>query len=383
HPELKDELARLVELARAERPGSEAALEFAVRFGQTCDPVMAEGVEDTAYYRWHRMDALNEVGGDPLLLDHAAPEMLHEWAAEQQRSRPLSMTGLSTHDSKRSEDVRARLIALAGDAESWVRCAEAFTAAAAGHDVHPADAQLVWQTLAGAGDIGEERLTGYLLKALREAKERTAHVDGDPRYETRVLALAAEATAPGRLKALVDTALEHNAEAIRATVLGQKLLALTLPGVADSYQGTEVVNLRLVDPDNRWTADFATMRNRLEGLAVRGPRDLDDEKLLLTSRTLALRRELRDSFGEHSDYLPVVADTRHVVGFVRGEVAVLVTRALQRLQAAGGWGNLGLELPEGLWRDEITEHLHGGGENRCADVFEDYPVALLRRVHRS
>ena len=233
--------------------------------------------------------------------------MLHEWAAHQQQHWPLGMTTLSTHDTKRSEDVRARLIALAADAESWAACSEVFAEAAPRFEVDRPTAHLVWQTLAGVGPASEERLEGYFTKALREAKQHTSWVDGDPDYEQRVLDLVAAATRPGPLRAVVATALEHNREAVRAVVLGQKLLQLTVPGAPDTYQGCEVVNLSLVDPDNRRPVDYEENRRRLEELAGRGPADLDDEKLLVTTRALALRKELRHCFGDGGSYRPVEA----------------------------------------------------------------------------
>ena len=381
-PDLKTELEQLVELATGRRDGSEAGRDFAVRLQQTWGPVMAKGIEDTAFYRWHRQVGLNEVGGDPDLLDEASPDLMHRWALHQQASWPMGMTALSTHDTKRSEDVRARLGAVAGDAESWQRCSEEFAAEATERGVDLPTAHLVWQTLVGIGDVTEERLRSYLTKAMRESKERTSWLEPDPEYESRVLDLAVDALGPGRLAALVRTAVDHNAEAVRATVLGQKLLQLTLPGVPDTYQGTELVDLSLVDPDNRRPVDFDDRRRRLEHVREGSPRDLHDEKLLVTHKALTLRRELRESFGDSGDYQPIVGTSRHLVGFVRGgEVAVLATRAVRRLEVVGGWDGATFALPEGLWRDELTGTLHGGDENSCADVLSDYPVALLRRVH--
>jgi (1->4)-alpha-D-glucan 1-alpha-D-glucosylmutase len=112
------------------------------------------------------------------------------------------------------------------------------------------------------------------------------------------------------------------------------------------------------------------------------PRDLSDEKLLVTHKALMLRRELREAFADRSTYAPLRGTSRHLVGFVRGgEVAVLATRAPRRLDAFGGWRDATFTLPDGLWRDELTGVLHGGEVNRCADVLADYPVALLRKVH--
>ena len=366
------------------RPIDEAGRDFAVRLQQTWGPVMAKGIEDTAFYRWHRLVALNEVGGDPDLLEIAAPEQMHAWAIHQQQNWPLGMTTLSTHDTKRSEDVRARLLAVAGDAESWGRCSDAFGDAARARDVDPPTAHLVWQTLAGVGEIDDDRLTSYLTKAMRESKQRTSWLDSDPEYEARVLDLAREANGPGRLGALVQTAIDHNAEAVRALVLGQKLLELTLPGVPDTYQGTELVDLSLVDPDNRRPVDYDDRRARLERLRDEPPRDLDDEKLLVTHRALSLRRELRACFGDLGDHQPLVGTSRHLVGFIRGgEVATLVTRAPKRLEVTGGWADATVMLPEGLWRDELTGVLYGGADNLLSDVFGTYPVALMRKLHLS
>ena len=152
-PDLKVELHQLVGLAT--EPSSDPARDFAVRLQQTWGPVMAKGIEDTAFYRWHRLVALNEVGGDPGMLDEASPERLHAWAAHQQQHWPLGMTTLSTHDTKRSEDVRARLLALSGDADSWQRCADAFAEAAHEWAVDVPTAHLVWQTVAGVGDVDD------------------------------------------------------------------------------------------------------------------------------------------------------------------------------------------------------------------------------------
>ncbi|MGN6131059.1 MAG: malto-oligosyltrehalose synthase, partial [Nocardioidaceae bacterium] len=160
-PDLATELDGL--RAIAVEPKGEAAADFAVRLQQTWGPVMAKGIEDTAFYRYHRMVALNEVGGDPLLLDDGGPERLHAWAERQQEQWSRGLTALSTHDTKRSEDVRARLLALSGDAETWTRCADAFTEAARRHRLDAPTAQLVWQTLAGVGPVDSERLDGYLV----------------------------------------------------------------------------------------------------------------------------------------------------------------------------------------------------------------------------
>ncbi|HET6627514.1 MAG TPA: malto-oligosyltrehalose synthase [Nocardioidaceae bacterium] len=377
-PDLRAELEQLVDLAMAEHHDEVPAVDFAVRLQQTWGPVMAKGIEDTTFYRWHRLVALNEVGGDPSVLDTAGPDALHEWACAQQEHWPLGMTTLSTHDTKRSEDVRARLIAVAADTLSWQRCSDVFRDAATELGVDLPTAHLLWQTLVGAGDISADRLHDYLTKAMREAKQLTAWVDGDPGYEARVLDLADRALLPGALKEAVDLAVLENQDTIRATVLAQKLLQLLLPGVADVYQGCEIVNLSLVDPDNRREVDYGERERRLARLEDTGPQDLDDEKLLVTSRALRIRRELGACFGDHATYQPLESSTEHALGFVRtGTVACVVTRAPHRLDASGGWGEHTVTLPEGTWRDELTGSVSGGGALRCADLFARMPVALL------
>ena len=391
--DLEPELELLMRLAQVEGDDP-AAVDFAIRLQQTWGPVMAKGIEDTTFYRWHRLVALNEVGGDPAVLDHASPAALHEWAAAQQRDWPLGMTTLSTHDTKRSEDVRARLLAVAGDPGSWERCSRVFREAAAAADVDRPTAHLLWQTLVGVGFIAPERLHDYLVKAVREAKQRTAWIDGDEAYEARVLALADRALAPGELHDAVADAVAANAEGIRATVLAAKLLQLCLPGVPDTYQGCEVVDLSLVDPDNRRAVDYATRVARLARLDEgAGPADLDDEKLLTTSRALRLRRRSPEVFGEGASYDPLPATSEHALGFLRSapvgrvasalglarqaHVAALVTRAPHRLAAGGGWGDATVTLPEGEWRDELTGRVLTGGTVAVAEVLADLPVALL------
>ncbi len=408
-PDLAPEIEKLAGLAMAEPPGEESsedsedsedsADDFAVRLQQTWGPVMAKGIEDTTFYRWHRLVALNEVGGDPTLVERAGPETLHSWARHQQQHWPQGMTTLSTHDTKRSEDVRARLIALAGDPDSWRACSDAFAEAADQYDVDRSTAHLLWQTMAGVGPVDRERLHGYLTKAVREAKQHTTWVDPDEKYEARVLALADHAGAPGPMRSLLEEAVHHNRDAIRAAVLGQKLVLLMLPGVPDSYQGCEVVNLSLVDPDNRRPVDYDALETCLRRVIAEPPAagpdpagldsaglgsagldsaGLDWEKLHVTHQGLRVRHEFGDCFGEHGGYTPLETSTEHALGFMRGEqVACVVTRAPQRLEREGGWRDHCVRLPEGTWRDELTGAVHQGGRVPCAALFAKRPVALL------
>lgn len=405
-PDLEPELRGLAPLTVAEDDDEAAAADFAIRLQQTWGPVMAKGIEDTTFYRWHRLIALNEVGGDPELLDHGSPAELHAWARNQAKHWPLGMVALSTHDTKRSEDVRARILAVAGDPESWAECSRVCLERAAEVDIDTPTVHLLWQTILGVDRIPRERLEAYLLKALREAKQHTAWVDGDPEYERRVLDFAERITREGRLHDAIDRALAKNADAVRAMVLAQKVLQLTLPGVPDTYQGCEVMELSLVDPDNRRAVAYPTRVDVLRAADEAGVEStelpavgelspLDTEKMLVTATLLRLRRESPELF-EDAGYAPLETEPPllqdHLVGFTRsrtggflagalgltrGRVTVLVTRAPQRLAAAGGWGEASITLEEGEWTDVLTGTTHVGGENRVAELLARRPVAVL------
>ncbi|HET8601339.1 MAG TPA: malto-oligosyltrehalose synthase [Segeticoccus sp.] len=381
-PDLTRELAALCDLAAAPDPSQPAAVDFAVRLQQTCGPVMAKGIEDTAFYRWQRQTARNEVGGDPGRSPEFCVGDLHAWAGRQQERWPLGMTTLSTHDTKRSEDVRARIFAVAGDHVAWQRCSAAAATAAERAGVDKETAHLIWQTLVGAGFLEEQRLHDYLLKAIREAKQHTAWVDGDPAYEQRVLDLASAWLAAGPVHEAVAEALAANTEEIRAVTLAAKLLQLTLPGVPDCYQGCELVDLSLVDPDNRRPVDYADRARRWGRLEQgQAPQDLADEKLLVTTRTLAVRKERPVSFGEHSAYTPLVPGRGAGLAHLRGDdVACVVTRLPHTLRRHGGWAEEVLPLPEGEWQDRLSGRTHRGGAPRWADLLESAPVALLVRT---
>ncbi|HYO86784.1 MAG TPA: malto-oligosyltrehalose synthase [Dermatophilaceae bacterium] len=405
-PDLGPELHALLPVA-ATPQDSPAALDFSVRLQQTWGPVMAKGIEDTTFYRWHRLVALNEVGGDPPALESGSPQVLHDWAIRQQRDWPGGMTTLSTHDTKRSEDVRARILAVAGDPDSWSECSAVARLRAVELNIDAPTAHLIWQTLLGVGDIGSERLESYLVKAIREAKQHTAWVDGDPDYEAAVLSFANRVRQSGPLHDAVSAAAVRNAGPIRATILAAKSLALTLPGVPDVYQGCELVKLSLVDPDNRRPVDYGLRAQVLAAIDSPAPAggldtgppptaamDLDEAKMLLTTRVLKLRRAHPELFGAGAGYAPLPTDSEHALGFVRTgpggllgaiglgrprQLVTVVTRAPARLGRSGGWTTQTVELPDGSWRDVLTERVFDGGQRRCAELFTDHPVTVLVR----
>ncbi len=390
--DLADEARLLAELALGRLGRGPDLDDFCVRFQQTCGPVMAKGVEDTAFYRWFPLTALAEVGGWPApmgTLPETPPggdavDGLHRWARRQQAEVPMGMTTLSTHDTKRSEDVRARLAVLAEDSAGWGRALTAWRAAAAGYraaELDPATEYLVWQTVVGAWPIEEDRLLTYLEKAAREAKLRTSWTDPDEGYDRAVRAYARHVLGDADLRASVAGYVEGLAPAARVNTLSQKLLQLTLPGVPDVYQGCEALALTLVDPDNRRAVDYADRRERLAALDRGGaPRDLADEKLLVTATTLRLRRERPASFGPGGAYRPWPTGTPHAVGLLRGDdVLAVATRLPLRLAGNGGWGDAALDLPAGDWADRLGRRTHSG-RVPLADLLRRLPVAMLART---
>ncbi len=363
--------------------------ELVIRFQQTCGAVMAKGVEDTAFYRWTHLVGLCEVGGAPERFA-IAPEELHSWAGHAQIHAPVAMTTLSTHDTKRSEDTRARLGVLSELPGAWVALVAAVRAATAEARPSLLDGRtesLLWQTLAGTWDGGPlevDRLTQYLIKAIREAKEHTSWVAPDEAYERAVLGFARTAVRHPEVLAAFEAWERRAAPGVRAATLGTKLVQLTLPGVPDVYQGTESVSVALVDPDNRRPVDVEALGEALGRLdAGEGPRDLGEEKLLVTSRALRLRARHPDAFtGLAAGFQPLPSSSGHALVYARTvqdrPVAVTVaTRLALSLERLGGWGNHTVALPDGDWLDLLTDRVVTGGLVRLSDLLSTYPVALL------
>jgi (1->4)-alpha-D-glucan 1-alpha-D-glucosylmutase len=357
--------------------------ELARRIQQTSGMVTAKGVEDTAFYRWNRFVALNEVGGAPDRFG-VSPAEFHACAAARETSIPATMTTLSTHDTKRSEDVRARLAVLAEIPGEWATTMRAWAAA------HPLPERslelLAWQCLVGAWPISAERLSGYLLKAAKEAKLATSHVDAVPEVDEAIARWAGEVMADERVAAEIQTFVDRIAPAGWSNSMGQKLLQLAGPGVPDVYQGTELFEYSLVDPDNRRPVDFELRRSLLRRLDEHWLPPIDAEgaaKLLVTVSALRLRRYRPELF---HGYRPLVADgpdAEHAVAFARGEdsVVAVATRLPVGLAARGGWGDTVLALPGGArdWTDVITGESVPGATPRLGEVLARYPVALLVR----
>jgi (1->4)-alpha-D-glucan 1-alpha-D-glucosylmutase len=369
------------------------AAELIVRFQQTTGPVLAKGIEDTAFYRWPRLISLNEVGGDPDRFGVHLGEF-HAAAGRLAVDWPATMTTLSTHDTKRQEDIRARLAVLAEIPGEWGQRVTEWHERAMPHSpgsaapaVDPDTEYLLWQTLVGAWPISHGRLTGYLTKAIREAKRQTSWVNPDTGYEAAVLGLAARVLDDTELAASIGEFVASIAGDALVNSLGAKLVQLTMPGVPDVYQGCELAGLSLVDPDNRREVDYARRRSLLGDLdaghldAEGIDADLDAAKLLVTTRALRLRRDHPDWFAR--SYAPLTADgaaAEYVAAFARGGSAVTVaTRLPAGLRRRGGWTDTALTLPAAApsWADVLTGDRYHGGQVLLAELTRSLPVALL------
>jgi (1->4)-alpha-D-glucan 1-alpha-D-glucosylmutase len=374
--DLSAELRLLGRLLR--RDDVDAAAErFATRFEQTSGPVTAKGVEDTAFYRYLRLVALNEVGGDPGRFGGSVAEF-HEFCERLASDRPATMTTLSTHDTKRSEDVRARLVVLAEIPDAWNSGVRDWQARAQDHGPpDPNTDYLFWQTLVGTLPIDADRLDDYLLKAVREAKQHTSWLDPNEEYERRLSAYVRAVMADESLLASVQGWVDvHLAAPGRSNSLAQKLIALTMPGVPDVYQGQELPDFSLVDPDNRRPVDYAMRQDALTAL---DSGHQVDAKLAVTARALRLRRERPTAFaGAYSPLAATGPAAEHLIAFARGdEVVTVASRLPATLALRGGWADTTLALPAGDWHDVLTQTVTDG---RLDMLLADLPVALLVRA---
>lgn len=371
-------------------PGA-AEDELATRFQQLSAPTMAKGVEDTAFYAYARFVALNEVGGDPGEFGTSL-DAFHDANLEVQQSWPRTLLATSTHDTKRSADVRARLAVLSEIPDAWTAAVERW---AKQNEAHWAGGTpdrnveyLFYQTVVGAWPIGPERVVAYLEKACREMKERTTWTQPDAAYEESVRAFVERALADESFREDLVSFVEDMVESGRANALLQQLLALTSPGVPDVYQGSELWDLSLVDPDNRRPVDFA-LRARLlaelrtstiEEVLARGDEGLP--KLWLLRQTLAVRSRLPEAFGAQGTYRAVWATgsrAQHVIAYLRGE-SVLALGARWPVRLAADWQGTCLELPAGRWQDELTGRTVDGGSRPLDELLDRLPVALLVRL---
>ncbi len=391
-PDLDAELFAFVgDLITGACPGDEET-SFAVRFAQVSAPVMAKGVEDTAFYRYQPLISLNEVGGDPSWFGRSV-EDFHGSMAHAAKRWPETMLTLSTHDTKRSGDVRARISVLSQLPGAWetavVRWADR-------NNAHKQDGwpdrnaeYLLYQTLAGAWPIEAGRVGAFMLKAAKEAKVHTSWIDPNAGYDDALSAFVTAVLADRAFVADLEGFLaEHRiVQRGRVNSLAQTALMLTCPGVPDLYQGTEVWEESLTDPDNRRPVDYARRRALLDSLAGAGPEAAlasaadGGPKLWLIHRVLGHRRRHPGAYAPGSGYQPLTVTgsrSSNVVAFTRNtELAVLVPRLVE--DPAEGWADTTVWLPHGPWSDVLTGAPAGGGQVEVAGLLQRFPVAVLGR----
>ena len=331
---------------------SSAPAEFVWRFQQTTPPVMAKGVEDTAFYRYVRLVALNEVGGDPSRFGISV-DAFH---AASLKRLPHNLLVSSTHDTKRSGDVRARLCALTAIPDEWAGAVRSwFEVNAPLRDEKlgaptPAEELLIYQTLVGAWPIEADRLEAYLEKALREAKVSSNWIEPNLEHEAAVKRFAVDLLDHGPFRYGFDAVAARVAELGARVALAQTLLKLTVPGMPDVYQGDELWTYSLVDPDNRRPVDWPARRVALDALRDGAPPSGDTIKLHLVHAALGLRRRRPEVFAA-GDYVPVPAGD-DVVAFLRGTDVLVAVAIRDGATGAGGWTLPGAAA--GRWRDVLT-----------------------------
>ena len=367
HPELADAVATL-------RPALSADPEMSRRFGQYSGAVMAKGVEDTTFYRWSRFIGLNEVGGDPVTFGGSL-DAFHDAQQERQATQPHAMTALATHDTKRGEDVRARLAALSEVPVTYGRFLEELE-----HHTQVPNGnflQLIAQTVVGTGMIERERLHDYVIKAAREASQETTWTQVDEAFEQTITAAVDACFDHQSVRVQLDRLLSLIEQPGWSNSLGRKLVQLTMPGVPDVYQGTEMLDDSLVDPDNRRPVDYTARRAMLDSTPLPWLDGSGAAKFHVVRTALRLRRERPELF---TCYTPMHANgdaADHFLGFDRGGALTAVTRLPYGLGQRDGWGDTSLML-QGSWTDQLTG-AGFTGEVRVNDLFDHYPVALLTK----
>ena len=394
-------------------------LDFVMRFQQITGPVTAKGFEDTALYRFNRLVSLNEVGGDPSRFGVSLAEFHAENSARLRRS-PHALSATATHDTKRGEDVRARINVLSEIPDEWRRRLAVWQRLNRRHRTNVDGATvpganteyLIYQTLVGAWPIDAERLTAYLLKAVREAKSHTSWINPNARYDAALARFAEAVLDHQRAAAFLDDLVRFQTRIAHfgaLNSLAQTLIKVTAPGVPDFYQGTELWDLSLVDPDNRRPVDWK-LRQRLLGelehaLATTADRagfaqalwhQKDDGrvKLFVVREALALRRAQPAVFAA-GGYRPLEARgalAEHVCAFARlGDEAAAITVAPRLLASRGGdtpplgpeyWSETTVEVPRelgGRFTNVLTGETLEGTALPLGRVLARFPVALLVR----
>ncbi|MGI4756848.1 MAG: malto-oligosyltrehalose synthase [Janthinobacterium lividum] len=367
--------------------------EFVARFQQFTSPIMAKGVEDTAFYCYNRLVSMNEVGGNPGL-DGISVEAFHAYNTQMQSTFPTTMLTLSTHDTKRADDVRARLAVLSEMPARWAAKLKRWSRMNAKYrtGAYPDSntEYFLYQTLIGAWPISLDRLQAYMQKAMREAKRETSWLKNNQAYEDALNAfmdaILKDESFCAEMQSFVDR-INHDG---RVNSLAQTLLKSTSPGVPDLYQGGELWDHSLVDPDNRRPVDYDLRRRLLADLQGRSLQEAaqyalqnfeeGSPKLWVVTQVLKLRLERPTSFDAEGSYTPIALEGSKadcVVAYRRGEDVIAVVPRLPR-KVSGNWAGTSLHLPAGEWTDRLSGQVfHGGNTVRVAAILDQFPVALL------
>jgi (1->4)-alpha-D-glucan 1-alpha-D-glucosylmutase len=395
-------------------------LEFARRFQQITSPVTAKGYEDTALYRFNRLVSLNEVGADPSRFGTPLAEF-HTAMVERQRTYPHGLSATSTHDTKRGEDVRARINVLSEIPDEWRRRVTLWQKLNRKHrttvDAQPTPGAnteyLIYQTLVGAWPIGVERLRGYLLKAIHEAKSHTSWINPNTRYDDAIARFAEAILDPARSSPFLDDFIPFQGRVTHYGAfnsLGQTLVKITAPGVPDFYQGSELWDLNLVDPDNRHPVDWQLRQTTMKELARAADTAPDRAafahelvkrkedgrvKLYLIRQALACRAAHAELFAT-GEYRPLAIEgelAEHILAFARVAKDAVALTIVPRLLARRRIEEL--PLGETYWGKEVrvlvpseagprlVNRLTGErlavdrGTLLLAEVFRSFPAALL------
>ncbi|MFO7707088.1 MAG: malto-oligosyltrehalose synthase [Desulfobacterales bacterium] len=389
-PEIaSDAWAQIEDLLLLRQTGS-AEGEFVRRFQQLTGPVMAKGVEDTAFYCFNRLISLNEVGGNPGQFG-TLPEAFHAFCRRIQSDWPQTLLASATHDTKRGEDSRLRIGLLSEIPERWTAAVRRWSRTNAHFRrsgfPDPNTEYFLYQTLVGAWPIGGDRLVPAMLKAAREAKVHTSWLDPAAVFEDALEAYVNGMLGNREFTADLSEFLKELALPTLVSSLSQTLIKCTAPGVPDIYQGTELWDFSLVDPDNRRPVDFEVRRRRLAEIGALSVEEVLDraceglQKLFLIERVLAIRRRIPEPFGREGSYEPLTAEgerSDHLVAFIRGGRAVTLAPRLV-VGLGGDWKNTTIELPAGDWEDLFSRERFSGGTCELARVLGRFPVALLIR----
>jgi (1->4)-alpha-D-glucan 1-alpha-D-glucosylmutase len=382
------------DIATADEDMHLAQSDLVLRLQQLCAATTAKGVEDTACYRHLVLVSLNEVGDSPANFGLGVADF-HARNTLNQQERPIALLATSTHDTKRSEDVRCRIDLLSEVPADWAAAVRRWQAM---NDVHRSDGRpdasmeyLLYQTLVGAWPLTTERALAYMEKAAHEAKRETSWLQPDETYDAALHAFVTDVLDDTRfvvdLESFVSTLVEWG----RINSLGTTLLKLSSPGVPDIYQGCELWDLSLVDPDNRRPVDYELRRSLLSAARGRTAAGAwaDDPgsgapKLLLIRDALALRARRPEAFDGRGVYSPLRGDGRFsddVVAFIRGAPAAVIAIAQRRsLSRRGQWGDTVISLPDGDWRNVCDGAAVPGGPTALAALLAHFPVALLERA---